>query len=108
MSEEPIHARIGGGAVYEHVRAACNEYPQTDTEYDASGHIEAELTQIQKGQIVNGDDERLSIRLFELASRDVPITIVMNRLDRTDTEIDELLGEQPDVLSARLAAIDDD
>ena len=107
MSDEPIHARIGGGALYEHVRAACNEPPQTAAEYDVSGHVETELTQVQKGQIVDGNDEYLSDRLFTLATQDVPIDVVMDRSDLTDTEIDELLGAQPDILSARLAAIDD-
>lgn len=107
MSDDPIRARIGGGALYEHVREECNEYPQTAAEYDASRHVEKELTQIQKGRIVGRDNEHLSDRLFTLASQGVPIAIIMDRLDWTDKEIDELLGKQPDVLSARLAAIDD-
>lgn len=105
MSDEPMHARIGGGAIYEHIRAACNEHPQTPAEYDASGHGEPELTQIQKGQLMGGGNEYLSYQLCELAAQNVPIDIVMDRLDLTDREINELLGEQPDVLSARLAAI---
>lgn len=73
MSDDPIHARIGGGALYEHVRGEWNEHPQTAAEYDASRHVEKELTQIQKGQLVGGGDEQLSNQLFTLASQDVPI-----------------------------------